>query len=410
MHKQLFTIVSIFSLLFILVGCGQTPIENKLVFSEEDFDQQVVTNNNQFGFELLKNLKEDEDENILISPLSISIALAMTVNGADGETKEAMLEALSQQGVSIEQINQSFQALINILQYSDKEVELSIANSLWGREDKSFFDQFIETNELYYDANLTALDFQHPSASKTINNWVKEKTRGKIEDIVDEDIDPNTVLFLINAIYFYGDWEVPFPEGRTNERPFYDKDGHENLIPMMANEDSYDYFENELLQAIRLPYGEGRIAMDIFLPHGHIDHLLEQLTIENWLTWQNSFQKRSGYIEMPRFTFEYEKSLVDTLKLLGMEIAFDEQRANFGKMAQIPPNLYISDVRHKTFIDVNEKGTEAAAVTSVEVRGESAPMHDFEIRINRPFLYVIHDTVTETVMFIGTIEETGSLQ
>ena len=409
MRKKYIPLISLFCLLLIFTGCGQKATENKLIFSEEDVDQNVINHSNQFGFELLKQLKEDEGENIFISPLSISIALAMTVNGADGETKQAMLEAIGQQGVSVADINESYQALINIIQYSDPSVQLSIANSLWGREDKNFDEKFIEANETFYGAKLTSLDFQDPSASKTINNWVKEKTEGKIEDIVEDEIHPNTVLFLINAIYFKGDWMEPFNENRTREKPFYNANGTETDVLMMANDGSFHYFEKELFQAVRLPYGEGRMAMDVYLPHQGVDSFLEQLSSEQWQEWSGSFQSKQGYLEMPRFTLEYEKSLVDVLKTLGMEIAFNENMANFSKMAEIPPNLYISEVLHKSFIEVNEKGTEAAAATSVEIREESAPMYDFQMEVNRPFVYVIHDTTTETVMFIGTLEDSLTL-
>ncbi len=409
MRKKYIPLISLFCLLLIFTGCGQKATENKVIFSEEDVDQNVINHSNQFGFELLKQLKEDEGENIFISPLSISIALAMTVNGADGETKQAMLEAIGQQGVSVADINESYQALINIIQYSDPSVQLSIANSLWGREDKNFDEKFIEANETFYGAKLTSLDFQDPSASKTINNWVKEKTEGKIEDIVEDEIHPNTVLFLINAIYFKGDWMEPFNENRTREKPFYNANGTETDVLMMANDGSFHYFEKELFQAVRLPYGEGRMAMDVYLPHQGVDSFLDQLSSEQWQEWSGSFQSKQGYLEMPRFTLEYEKSLVDVLKTLGMEIAFNENMANFSKMAEIPPNLYISEVLHKSFIEVNEKGTEAAAATSVEIREESAPMYDFQMEVNRPFVYVIHDTTTETVMFIGTLEDSLTL-
>ena len=406
MQKKYIALISLFSLLLFFTGCGQSATENKLQFSTDDVDQNVVNHSNQFGFQLLKQLKEeDAGENIFISPLSISIALAMTVNGAEDETKQAMLEALHQQDVTVADINASFQALMNIIQYSDPSVELSIANSLWAREDKSFFEQFTTANETYYDAKVTSLDFQDPSASKIINDWVKGETRGKIEDIVDEQIDPRTVLFLINAIYFQGDWTEPFDENRTIEKPFYSANGTENDVAMMRNDGEFEYFENDLFQAIRLPYGEGQMVMDVYLPHEDVPSFLEQLSDNQWQEWAGNFQAKQGYLEMPRFTLEYEKSLVDVLKTLGMEIAFDENMANFGNMAEIPPNLYISEVLHKSFIEVNEKGTEAAAATSVEVRTESAPMYDFQMEVNRPFVYAIHDTKTEAVMFIGTVED-----
>lgn len=401
MCKKLFLLLIVLSF---LASCGQQSKEPRLMHTTEDVHKKVVIGTNDFGFQILRNVKEKE-ENILISPLSISLALAMTVNGADGDTKEAMLDAMQLKDVSLVEINQSYQALTNMMKYTDPKVLLSIANSLWGREDKSFDDEFIAKANDFYDAKLTLLDFQAPTASKTINNWVKEKTEGKIEEIVEDEIDRDTVLFLINAIYFHSDWQHQFNKNRTVEKDFFSNNGKQQKVKMMSNNGNYQYFENESVQGIRLPYGEGKMAMDVFLPREGMDQFLEELTINEWQNWMTSFETMNGYFELPRFTFEYEESLKDVLMALGMEVAFDEQKANFGKIAPIPPNLYISDVLHKTFIEVNEKGTEAAAVTSVEIKTESAPMFDFHMEVNRPFLFIIHDLDTGVILFIGVTEE-----
>ncbi|MCT8140460.1 serpin family protein [Anaerobacillus sp. CMMVII] len=390
----------------LLVSCGQINSELKptLSFTNEDVHNEVVTNTNEFAFQLLKSLKE-RDESILISPFSISLALAMTVNGADGDTKTAMIEAMQQTSVPLEEINQSFQALMNIMTNADPKVQLSIANSLWGREDKNFYEDFVATNKDFYDAKLTLLDFQAADAVETINKWVNQETSGKIEKIIEDPIDHDTVLFLVNAIYFKGDWKLPFSKNRTVDKPFFTKDGKQQTVKMMSNEGAFQYFDKNGLQGIRLPYGDGRFAMDLFLPTQSMDQFLENTTKDEWLKWMTSFQTMNGYLEMPRFSLEYENSLVEVLKTFGMEVAFDEHKANLSKIAPVPPNLYISEVLHKTFIDVNEEGAEAAAVTSVEVKEESAPMYDFYMEVNRPFLYVIHDTETQAILFIGVTEE-----
>lgn len=401
MFKKFFLLLMV---LGFLASCGQQSKEQKLLYTSEDVHKEVVIGTNDFGFQMLRKIKET-DQNSLISPLSISLALAMTVNGADGDTKEAMLDAMQLIGISLDEVNQSYQAITNMMKYTDPKVQLSIANSLWGREDKSFNDEFVAKAMDFYEAKLTLLDFQAPTASKTINNWVKEKTEGKIEGIVEDEIDRDTVLFLINAIYFHSDWKNQFDKNRTIEKDFFPSNGKQQKVKMMVNDGDYQYFENEIVEGIRLPYGEGRMVMDVFLPREGMNQFLEELTINEWENMLTSFEMKNGYFELPRFTFEYEESIKNVLKALGMEIAFDEQKANFGKIAPIPPNLYISDVLHKTFIEVNEEGTEAAAVTSVEIKEESAPMFDFHMEVNRPFLFIIQDLETGIILFIGVTEE-----
>ncbi|RXJ02490.1 serpin family protein [Anaerobacillus alkaliphilus] len=390
-------------LILILASCGQLEQKNNLSFSNDDVHKDVVLGINEFSIDLLKNLREP-NENLLVSPLSISLALAMTVNGADGDTREEMLKVMHQSGVSIADMNSSLQALQDILTYSDTSVQLFIANSLWGREDKSFYEAFINQASEFYSAKLTLLDFQSKTASETINSWVKEKTLGKIEEIVEDDIDPNTVLFLINAIYFKGDWQQPFLKERTREQTFFPTEGQDQRVQMMFNEGNFQYFEKDAVQGIRLPYGEGRIVMDILLPE-NMDELLTTLTIDQWQEWLSSYQQVAGQILLPRFTLEYEESLVTALKTLGMEVAFDDKQANFSKIAPVPPNLYISEILHKTFIEVNEEGTEAAAVTSVEIAEESAQMFELLMEVNRPFLYVIQDSETGAILFMGITEQ-----
>lgn len=411
MRKQQIIIITLVSMFLIITGCGtgenNTATNNQeLIFTEADVKKEVISGTNEVGFQLLNEFK-NETENVMVSPLSISLALAMTVNGADQETKSAILDAMQQKAIELEVVNESFQALLNLMQNSDPKVQLSVANSLWGREDKNFFEEFVTVNEQYYDAKLSLLDFQAADASKTINGWVKESTKSKIEEIVPEEIDPNTVMYLINAIYFKGDWQKPFNESMTRLKEFYEENGSKSKIKMMSTDGDFEYFETRQMQAIRLPYGDGRFSMNIILPDKtiNLNELLDGLTNDQWQQWLDAFEKKQGLLQLPRFTLDYEKSLVEVLKKLGMEVAFDMHNANFSKIAPVPPNLYISEVLHKTFIEVNEKGTEAAAATSVEVKEESAEIYDFEMEVNRPFLFVIEDTVTGTILFIGVIKE-----
>lgn len=411
--RRVLTTIACFMMLLATFGCGAT-INNderpsgKQAFQSADIDDRFLAANRQFAFQLYDHmLKEDEGKNIFISPLSVSTALAMTYNGAAEETKEAMAEALQIQGLSLEDVNHSHAALKYVIEQADPDVELSIANSLWGREGTPFKTEFLKRNEQFYDAKVSTLDFDDPRASDTINDWVREQTNGKIEDIVDENIHPLTILFLINAIYFKGGWTEPFEEARTTDDDFHLLDGATKTVPLMSQSGEYDYYKNEHFEAIQLPYGNERFSMAIFLPteNSSLEQFHQQLNEENWQEWRADFKTETGSVHLPRFQLEYEKTLNKVLKALGMEVAFDEYRANFEQMVDIPPNAYIKNVKHKTFIEVNEEGSEAAATTSVEMRIESAPMNAFNMKVDRPFFFTIQDNETGSLLFMGSVVE-----
>jgi serine protease inhibitor len=373
----------------------------------EDVDSRLIAANTQFGFRLFAEIVEqDAGKNVFVSPASVAMALAMTYNGAAGETQQAMAEVLELEELSLQEINQANAALRKSLENPDPEVELTIANSLWARAGVGFKPDFLERNRQFFGAEIAELDFDDPSASKTINKWVEDSTKGKIDKIVADKIDPDTVLFLINAIYFKGQWAVKFDASKTEDRVFYLLDGGQKQVPMMSQSGEYAYYRGQGFQAVGLPYGEGRVSMIVFLPgpESSLDQFLESLDAENWANWLSQFDRMEGDIVLPRFKLEYDISLNDALKALGMEIAFDSSGANFEGMRPIPPNLYIKDVKHKTFVEVNEEGTEAAAVTKVEIGIESAPQR-FSFVVDRPFFFAIHDHQTDMVLFMGTIVE-----
>lgn len=382
---------------------------------EQNIDPRLVAANTRFGFKLFSQLwlqdassqdvANDVANNILISPSSVAMALAMTYNGANGTTQQAMAEALELQEISLEELNQANAALIAALENADPNVRLSIANSLWGRQDFSFNSDFLKRNQEFYNAEITTLDFTSPEAVTRINNWVNANTAGKIPTIVDR-IDPDLVLFLINAVYFKGNWTAPFDATATIDRPFYLLDGTEKQHPMMQQQGRYRYAETDQFQAVSLPYGNRRFSMYIFLPkpESNLSEFQSALTAENWETWMTQFSSRSGSIEIPRFTFEYSSTLNQALQAIGMEIAFSEV-ADFSNLSET--STTISEVKHKTFIEVNEEGTEAAAATSVGISPTSArpPDPPFELRVDRPFFLAIRDDQTGTLLFLGSVVE-----
>jgi len=388
---------------------AQKPQESSLMAQSPNrsVDSKLVDANTKFGFKLFSEiLKQDSKRNVFVSPTSVAIALSMTYNGASASTQQAMAKALELQGMSLQDVNQGNDALKASLENADPAVQLSIANSLWAKQGIAFKPDFMQRNQDFYGAKVTELDFAKPDAPKIINNWVKENTRGKIDQVV-QQINPSDVLFLINAIYFKGKWTNEFDKSQTSDRPFYLSDGTQKQHPMMSQSGKYRYFENESFQAVSLPYGKERLSLYVFLPKKNttLDAFQQQLTPENWQQWINRFGMRRGSIQLPRFKFDYDVQLNAALKALGMEEAFDASRANFSDMTSA--SVKIDEVKHKTFVEVNEEGTEAAAATSVRVSLTSArmPEEPFQMLVDRPFFCAIRDNQTGTVLFMGSIRE-----
>ena len=367
----------------------------------------VVTANTQFGFNLFNEIrKTEQDKNIFISPFSVSVALAMTLNGASGETEQAMTNTLQLQGIGSESINTGYAGLRHSLQTSDPKVTLAIANSLWARQGVPFKQNFLQQNTQFFGAEVSTLDFTDPNTLTTINQWVNTNTNGKIPKILDE-INSNAVLFLINAIYFKGTWQTEFDPSHTRDDTFYLATGAEKQVSMMTRNGDYAFYENyeAKFQAIRLPYGDGQISMYIFLPYreSNLNTLLENLNAESWENSMSQFHEQEVFLSMPKFKLEYEKTLNNPLQSLGMSIAFAPGLADFSRMADLEAlgkNLYIGEVIHKAVVEVNEEGTEAAAVTNVGIRATSLPP---QFIVDRPFFFAIHDNETKTVLFMGTV-------
>ncbi len=381
-------------------GAGQTP-------AGQPAEKSLASAQTGFGFKLFSLLTAGEGvNNVFISPTSVAFALAMTWNGAAGETREAMSRALELRGMSPDQVNQASLALRNALEQADPAVQLHIANSLWAKKGLEFRRDFMDRNRQFFKAEVAALNFADPAAVARINGWVGQNTAGKIQKIIDR-IDSNSILFLINAIYFKGKWTDKFKKELTSERPFTPAAGNAIRVPMMTQSGSYQYYETPDFQAISLPYGNRRWTMRIFLPSPGraLPQFLKTLTPSNWDAWMRSFRKRDGDILLPRFRIEYEKELNDALKALGMEVAFSRSRADFSSMIQTSERAYINQVRHKTFVEVNEEGTEAAAATSVGVSVTSfqQPQARFRMVVDRPFFCAIRDDQTGAVLFLGAI-------
>jgi len=370
-----------------------TPAENKLAQSA-----------NLFSYKLFQEtISSKPDENLFISPLSVSLALGMAYNGAAGNTREAIKNTLELSGLTDQEINETYKSLIEYLTNLDPEVIFQIANSIWYRQNFPVKTEFFNLNKNYFDAEVAGLNFNRPDAVKIINNWVSEKTHGKITQIVGPQIDPLTMLFLINAIYFKGTWQYEFDPALTYDGTFFTSDSITSDCKMMYQENMFSCLVNDDFQAINLPYGDSIFTMTIFLPNRqiNINDFINQLTDEDLQLWLGSFEERPVKLSLPKFKLECEMSLKGILSSLGMDIAFTEF-ADFTNIADAP--LFISGVKHKTFVEVNEEGTEAAAVTAITFSTSINP-NEIYMTIDRPFVFLIRENQSNTILFMGKIIE-----
>ena len=381
--------------------------------SSEANQQTLVAANNAFAFDLTAQVASSKpDANLFLSPFSVSSALQMVENGAAGQTKTEMQQVLKTTSFPLDALNASFKELNQQL-VSRKDVILNLANGIWFKQGFHLKPAFIADNKNFFQAELASVDFESPKSAQTINSWAEKQTKGRIKDVVQYPFDPATRVILANAIYFKGKWITPFDKSQTQPRDFHLPAGKAISTPMMVQSRKFSYQETPDFQAVRLFY-EGRFQMEVFLPAKKSS---PQKLIESFKSggnWQNKiepgFNSRQGTLMLPKFKMEYAVRLNEPLESLGMKRAFSIN-AEVSGMAEEP--LFISEVKQKSYIEVNEEGTEAAAVTEVEnvpTGVEMSPPKPFEMIVDRPFLFVISDTVTSSILFIGIVNDpaTGS--
>lgn len=366
-------------------------------------EKSLVQSSNDFGMRLFQETSlAAADKNIFISPLSVTLALAMTYNGAAQATETEMRNVLGFPEMTRQELNISLAGLSSLLTGLDKKVNLQIANSIWYRMGLPIENDFVQRNQDFYDAQVRALDFNSALAPKTINDWISDKTQGRIQDVV-KSIDADLMLFLINAIYFKGTWTFEFLPKDTRDDLFYRTP--ENPLPckMMAQSTDLAYYENDLVQMVDLPYGDGQFAMAIILPKTTVTEVANAFTATNWQTWHNSMTNEPITLHLPKFKMNYDVLMNPMLQNMGMKLAFDPNQADFSDICKTLP-LFISYVQHVSFVQVDEEGTEAAAVTVVGVGTTSAGGSNHRmVRVDKPFIFVIHDHHSHTALFIGKI-------
>ncbi|MDF1575227.1 MAG: serpin family protein [Bacteroidales bacterium] len=368
---------------------------------------EIIQADNAFGFELFKELCQlAEGQNLMISPLSVSYALGMTYNGAEGATLQAFNEVLHFSGLSTEEVNENYKDLMDQLLVLDDQVEFALANSIWYRQGFQVFPGFIAVNRDYFDAVVEEVDFTDPATVDIINQWIEDKTNNKIQDMLDE-IPDYAVMYLINAIYFNATWKYEFEKTETREGEFTLSDLSPHQVDYMHVEGNFQYISNNDFTAVELPYGDSAFSMLVMLPSDgkNVDELTGLLDIGKWNDWFESSLYTGVHVELPKFKYEFKELLNIPLKNLGLGIAFSDT-ADFSKITS-SMQIFISRVIHQTFIDVQEEGTEAAAATIVEMRnlstqGGGSPIY---FKADRPFLYLIKENSTGAIVFMGKVEK-----
>jgi serpin B len=420
MKKILISMLITLSLVLPLTGCTGTASAGLIESDKERItspdvsstdESTLVDGNNAFAFDLLQELKS-EDGNIFYSPYSISLALAMTYAGARGETATQMADTLHY-NLSQDKLHPAFNYLdIELAKRGegakgkdDEGFRLNIVNAIWGQKDFTFLPEFLDTLAENYGAGLRLLDFigETEKARVTINDWVSDETEARIQDLIPRgQLDAATRLVLTNAIYFNAAWQHQFEESLTSDSPFHLLNGQDITVPMMKQTESFGYTSGDGYQAVELQYDGGELSMVILLPNpGEYESFESQLTAQKTSEIISGLQYTQVALTMPKFEYESEFMMKDTLSRMGMPVAFGPE-ADFSGMTGVK-GLYIDQVIHKAFVSVDETGTEAAAATAVDMKLTSMPAEPVKVTIDHPFIYFIRDIETGTILFVGRI-------
>jgi serine protease inhibitor len=374
----------------------------------------VAAADNAFGFRLLGAVqKKAPAGNVVLSPVSAALDLAMALNGATGETRQQMLAALSLGGSDIDAINTANTQLIKVIRTPTASVTLSVADSLWVDNRRvTLRPDYVKRMQEAYDAEINALDFSDPGAAARINGWASKQTQERISKVIDR-VDPADLALLLNAVYFKGQWTHKFDKAQTQQRDFTLASGAVKPVARMAQSGHFEYFDTPDLQAIRLPFGAGDLVMEILLPSksSTLSALEGQLTPAHWAAWRTQHISRSGRIELPRFELKSSYHLNEPLQALGMVRAFHSSGSDAAQLTEMlspkqgnAGHFFISSVLQSTYWKVDEEGSEAAAVTTIGVRAAvMRPEQPFQMIVDRPFFCAIEDRRSGALLFVGAI-------
>lgn len=380
----------------------------KVDIKEAEIDEKIINNINNIGIDIMKNAGK-EGENLIASPLSLAIVLTILANGAEGETKKELESIINRSNIASESLNKQYCILLNMLEtlgYEEnnkKTTMIDTANSIWTAKDFSLKDDFIKDCTSYYDAGIYNVDFSSKNTPVTINQWINDKTNGKIKDYL-KHIDPETVMYIFNSLHFKGKWQNEFSKKNTKPEDFYLKDGNKKKVDMMNDQRQMLSYEDDDIVAGNLNYYG--CSMQIIIPKGDINRYISNLDYEKLQEKLKKGEYVKTKIKLPKFEYEAEYSYKDILKKLGVNKAFDIDDADFRNISDLQP-LFINDISQKCVISVDEEGTEAVALTSVQLCGAAKPPEKIiELYANRPFIYFIKHNRTGAVMFVGVVYET----
>jgi len=380
------------------------PVEINLSLKQ----REVVASANRFGFDLFRPVVAGEETgtNIMISPFSVTSALSMTLNGASGETFNAVRSALRYDGQSLEEVNETYRRLVTEMVPVDERVVMEIANSVWAENNFRVKKEFMDALKEWYLAEARNFDVTDPRSVDIINGWIEEKTHDRIQNML-SSLDRDLVMLLVNAVYFNGKWKHQFDIKNTAERPFFVTPGNPVKVPVMYQKQKFAMSRQEKVTLVELPYGQGNYSMVVALPDEEIapSEIVTGLDAGKWEEWMESLSYGPTEVElyMPKFKYEYKRKLNDDLISLGMGPAFAPGIADFSRISD--EEIFISFVLHQTFIENKEEGTEAAAATVIGFTRTSLPPEPEVIDINRPFLYFIRETTTGTIVFMGLVAD-----
>jgi serpin B len=404
MKKVYFTLIFA-SLLFVFTLCSKSDPSREPAKPLELTTKQGarLSADNRFAFTVFKEVSAQNGPNTFFSPLSLNLALGMLYNGASGQTRTEMAQVLGMEDFTDIEINEYYQKMSQALLKIDPRTDISIANSIWHRDVLPVKQPFIDINKKYFDAMVKGLDFNKSDAADIINKWCADNTKQRIKEIIQSPIDPDVMMYLINALYFKSKWKSEFEKKNTKQDDFTKSDNKKSKVNMMEQTEKFPYYADDYLQCVEMPYGNQAFSMVAILPvqDSNIEKLIDYLDVQKWQIIINNLYEREVWIKLPRFKIECEIPLNEPVQNVGMKRIF---YGGFDHISDV--SLCVSNIKQKTFVEVNEEGTEAAAVTVIGIRDASAgPGSRVNFFANRPFLYFIKEKSTGVILFMGRMDE-----
>ncbi|SEJ69873.1 serpin B [Dyadobacter sp. SG02] len=391
-----------------LSGCTKDNVAPGNEVNPVEIPASVSNGTTSFAFDFIHALQKTQsaEENFFVSPLSLHMALGMLLNGAEKETADEIQKALKMDAVALADLNAAYKTLINDLPVADSKVSLGLANSVWYRNGFSVEDDFQSVLKNSFESEVTGLPFDD-AAKDRINKWASDKTNGKIQKVLD-NIQPQHVMFLLNALYFKGDWQTRFDAKKTQDTPFRLENGQSKNVKMMFAGSDFKVGAGSNYDAVRLPYANGQFNMTLIIPKGQntIDEALKGITGEGWSKLNGGMTERGITVGLPKFTLDYSAQLKETLTGMGIKRAFENsaQLTKINKLAE----LYVDFVKQDAYLGIDEQGTEAAAVTTIGIGLTSAGSEPPRYICDRPFGLIISENTSNTILFVGRIKNPES--